>query len=69
MTVSFETDRVLRAKDVAKILGVARSTVYRLVAAGTLRKQRPIPGLNQAVGWTAADVQRVLDEFKAGASE
>jgi prophage regulatory protein len=55
-----EKMRVLRLKDVIEKTGLARSTIYKYVDAGTFPK--PIPLGGRSVGWVDAEVHRWITE-------
>ena len=46
--------RILRLKDVIEKTGLARSTIYKYVEAGTFPK--PIPLGGRSVGWVDSEV-------------
>ncbi|OHY79475.1 AlpA family transcriptional regulator [Marinobacter sp. AC-23] len=46
--------RILRLKDVIEKTGLARSTIYKYLAAGTFPK--PIPLGGRSVGWVDSEV-------------
>lgn len=52
--------RVLRLKDVIEKTGLARSTIYKYVDAGTFPK--PIPLGGRSVGWVDAEVHQWITE-------
>lgn len=62
--------RVLRRSDVERLLGVSRSQVYALVAAGRLPKPISLFG-GRSVGWLFHEVQEALrscvESSRAGA--
>jgi prophage regulatory protein len=51
--------RILRRKDLERLLGISRSQVYALVAAGRLPKPVPIFG-RRSVGWLFHEIQEAL---------
>ena len=50
---------ILRRKDLERLLGISRSQVYALVAAGKLLKPVPLFGA-RSVGWLRHEVQDAL---------
>ncbi len=52
--------KILRLKDVIEKTGLARSTIYKYVCAGTFPK--PIPLGGRSVGWVDAEVHRWITE-------
>jgi prophage regulatory protein len=59
--------RVIRRDEVTQMVGLSRSTIYRLVQARSF--PRPFKLGPQAVGWDVADVQAWIQEQKGGANE
>jgi len=51
-----ETGRFLRINDVIATVGLSRTTIYRMIAAGTFPKQRRLS--LGSVGWWEADIDR-----------
>ena len=51
---------LLSAKDVAKHLGISRSTVWRFVAAGKL--PQPIKISDRCSRWKATDLERLIEQ-------
>lgn len=51
--------RILRRKDLEQLLGISRSQIYVLVAAGRLPKPVPLFG-GRNVGWLFHEVQEAL---------
>ncbi|KWW37556.1 prophage regulatory protein [Cupriavidus metallidurans] len=51
--------KVLRARDIAEMTGLARPTIYYYVKLGQFPK--PIPLGAKAVGWLASEVEAWLD--------
>lgn len=47
--------KIIRLKQVMETTGLARSTVYKLIAAGTFPKSVPLVG--NSVGWVYEEVQ------------
>jgi len=60
------TNRIfIRPKEIAELVGVSKSTVYRLVAAGKFPKQ--VLMSERCVGWRRADVEAYINKLdKAG---
>lgn len=52
--------RLMRLKEVMYCSGLARSTVYKYVAAGTFPKPVPLGG--RAVAWIQAEIDAWMDE-------
>ncbi|MDS1311215.1 helix-turn-helix transcriptional regulator [Marinobacter xiaoshiensis] len=52
--------KILRLKQVAAMTGLARSTIYKYVSAGTFPE--PIPLGGRSVGWVEAEVHRWITE-------
>ncbi|MCL2298346.1 MAG: AlpA family phage regulatory protein [Proteobacteria bacterium] len=52
-------DKILRARDVSKKVGLSRSTIYRLIKLGKFPPSQII-GL-QAVGWKASAIESWID--------
>jgi prophage regulatory protein len=50
-----QTTRILRRREVQALVGLARSTIYQAVAAGTF--PAPIHLTQRSVGWVAAEVE------------
>jgi len=48
-------DKILRRKQVEEVTGLARSTIYERMKAGTFPKAIPLGG--RAVGWLERDIQ------------
>jgi prophage regulatory protein len=58
-------DRILRPREVIKITGLARTTIWRGVRAGTF--PRPVRLTSGAIGWCEADVGDWLAKLRAAA--
>jgi prophage regulatory protein len=52
--------RILRLKDVIEKTGLARSTIYKYVSAGTFPE--PIPLGGRSVGWVQVEVHGWITE-------
>lgn len=59
------TQRILRLPEVRQSVGLARSTVYRLMETGEF--PRPIPLGGRSVGWLQSDIEAWLNEQAAKA--
>lgn len=46
--------RIIRLRDVVGSTGLARSTIYKLIGAGTFPK--PVPLTSRSVGWVESEV-------------
>lgn len=55
--------RVLRWPEIQKLTGLSRSTIWRLEKVGRFPRRFKIA--SKAVGWTAGDVRRWVDEMQA----
>lgn len=55
-----KADRILRPKEVCTILGIGRTTLWRLEKAGELPKKKRLSA--GAVGWMKSDIYRMLEE-------
>lgn len=53
---------ILTTADAAKRLGVTPSAISRLVAAGTLKPAKKLPGVRGAFLFTVDELDRVLEE-------
>ena len=62
-----EPRRVLRCREVQQILGVSKSTVYRLVSSGALAK--PLRIGERAVAWLLADIEEFLASRERAGSD
>ncbi|TSE32106.1 helix-turn-helix transcriptional regulator [Tepidimonas charontis] len=62
MSMSAPQVRLLRAPEVARALGIGRSTLYRWVAAGLVP---PPLRLGGAARWRPEDIERVLVRAEA----
>lgn len=62
ITTIQETDRLLKAVEVAKILNISRSLAYRLLQEG----QIPVIRINQAVRVHPRDLQQYIEENRTG---
>jgi prophage regulatory protein len=58
-------DRILRPREVAQLTGLARTTLWRGVRAGTFPK--PVRLTPSTIGWCQADLARWLAERRAAA--
>jgi prophage regulatory protein len=52
--------RVLRLRDVIEMTGLARSTLYKYVDAGTFPKPVPLGG--RSVGWVESEIQEWIEQ-------
>lgn len=52
--------RILRLKDVISQTGLARSTVYKYIDAGSFPKPVPLGG--RSVGWVESEIQGWIEE-------
>jgi prophage regulatory protein len=59
--------RIIRRDEVTQMVGLSRSTIYRLVQARAF--PRPFKLGAQAVGWDLADVEAWIECQKGGANE
>jgi len=55
--------RVLRRRDVEELVGLSRSTIYRLLDQG--RFPQPIPLTRSAVGWLEHEVSAWVEDRQA----
>jgi prophage regulatory protein len=64
-------DPILRPREVARVTGLSRATIYRRVSDGTFPGQvvlsRDKHGLPRTVGWRASEVQRWIDSREQAA--
>ena len=51
---------MLKLKDVAKICGISKATIYRRINAGKFPK--PVPVSDQAMRWRWADIERWITD-------
>ena len=58
-------DRVLRPREVVKIVGISRSTLWRYVVAGKFPK--PVKPTPSTIGWCQSDMSRWLAQRRAEA--
>jgi prophage regulatory protein len=58
-------DRILRPREVVKITGLSRTTIWRGVNAGTF--PRPVRLTSGTIGWCQADVADWLAKLRAAA--
>lgn len=49
-------DRILRLREVEKIIGLSRATIYRLIASGDFPKQ--IHLTTKTVGWRLSSIEK-----------
>lgn len=61
-----EQDRVVRIKEVVKLTGISRTSLYRAMAAGTFPRQVDI-GM-RATAWMLSDVQAWLASRRTAGS-
>jgi predicted DNA-binding transcriptional regulator AlpA len=54
-TVATADDRVLRARDVQRLTGLSRSTLWRMERAGAFPARRQLSA--RAVGWIAREIE------------
>lgn len=54
--------RILRAAEVMKLIGVSRTTLWRMERAGEFPKRRSISGA--AVGWREDEVQDWIETLR-----
>ncbi|MGK0524721.1 MAG: prophage regulatory protein [Pseudomonadales bacterium] len=52
--------KILRLKEVTGMTGLARSTIYKYISAGTFPK--PIPLGGRSVGWVDAEIHEWITE-------
>tara|TARA_R110001583_G_scaffold192781_1_gene359763 strand:- start:14 stop:208 length:195 start_codon:yes stop_codon:yes gene_type:complete len=52
--------RILRLKDVISYTGLARSTIYKYIDAGSFPKPVPLGG--RCVGWVESEIQGWITE-------
>jgi len=52
--------QLLRMRDIIRITGLSKATIYRQMDAGTFPKSIPLGG--RVVGWEAREVQLWIDE-------
>ncbi|MCO1336374.1 AlpA family transcriptional regulator [Microbulbifer sp. OS29] len=58
--------RILRLREVERVTGYKRSSIYRMVQEGLFPKQKRIgPG---AVGWDSREIEAWIDEKLDGAA-
>ena len=62
ITTIQETDRLLKAVEVAQILNISRSLAYRLLKEG----QIPVIRINQAVRVHHRDLQQFIEQNRTG---
>jgi len=62
MTTIQETDRLLKAVEVAQILNISRSLAYRLLQEG----QIPVIRINQAVRVRLRDLHQYIEQNRTG---
>jgi prophage regulatory protein len=56
-------DRILRPREVARITGLSRTTIWRGVNAGTF--PRPVRITSSTIGWCQTDVADWLAKLRA----
>ncbi|MCG5495642.1 helix-turn-helix transcriptional regulator [Ectothiorhodospira variabilis] len=61
-----QLDPVLRPRDAAEFLGIGKTSLYRLVAAGRL--PRPIRLSAQSTGWRLSTLNAYLESAEKGAA-
>jgi prophage regulatory protein len=61
------TNRILRLKDVATLVGVSETTIWRLEKAGEFPARRRISG--NSVGYLASDIQKWIESREPVAAE
>lgn len=62
ITTIQETDRLLKAVEVAQILNISRSLAYRLLQEGII----PVIRIHQAVRVHPRDLQQYIEENRTG---
>ena len=60
-------DRIIRRKELEKIVGLSRSSIYLRMSNGTFPK--PIPLGGRSVGWLESDIQAWIDDRIAEAKD
>ena len=60
-------DRIIRRKELEKIVGLSRSSIYLRMSNGTFPK--PIPLGGRSVGWLVSDIQAWIDARIAEAKD
>ena len=60
-------DRLLRRREVEKITGVSRASIYRLMRSG--RFPLPVRVSDTAVRWKESDINSWIDSLPAATSE
>ena len=61
------TDRILRIRDVVKIVGMSKATIYRRAARGEFPEALKLgPG---AVGWRESAIVQWMDELPKATSQ
>ncbi|MCY4528256.1 MAG: AlpA family transcriptional regulator [Chloroflexi bacterium] len=60
-------DRLLRRRDVERITGVSRASIYRLMQQGVF--PRPVKVGSTAVRWKESDIAAWIDSRPVAASE
>ncbi|KTT76155.1 helix-turn-helix transcriptional regulator [Sphingomonas endophytica] len=58
MTHETHSNRILRRPEVERIVGLGRSSIYRLISEGLF--PRPIAIGRRAVGWTLSSIEEWL---------
>jgi len=58
-------DRIIRIKELTKIVGLSRSTIYNYAKEGkfpTPKKLNPNSGRSGAVGWKLSEIEKWIED-------
>ena len=58
--MNVDRQQLLRMRDLTSLLGIARSTIYGLIAAG--RFPAPLRLTGRARGWRLTEIEKWIDE-------
>ncbi len=62
---SIQTQRLLKAADIAKILNISRALAYRLLQSGEI----PVVRINHAIRVKPSDLERFISQCRIGQGE
>jgi prophage regulatory protein len=60
----FNIDPIVRLPDLLEITGLGRTTIYKLIASGSL--QKPLRLSPRSIGWRSSVIQAWLDARASG---
>ena len=67
VSMDVKLDRMMRISEVIDVLGVSRSTLYRMVAGGGF--PRPVRVGQRATRWRQSDIQQWMDSLPLATEE